>query len=201
MKTLRLIVVVSLCLGFGCKSRVLTNTPRSAIEQLLLSGAVDRALDNFDLPNLAGWKVHVDFTNLKTFDVEYVRLATRVRVARLGATLVEKAEEADYTVEIACGGLGTEFKSSFVGLPPMPVPNSPVATPEAAVYRSGEQTGIVKLLIFVHQKGRLLSAAHYYAKCDRDESVLLWQNYQKSDNIREGWERSDQKISEKKKQP
>jgi len=49
----------------GCASRHVTNTPRSAIEQLLLSGAVDRALEKFSLPELSGKKLFVDFTNLK----------------------------------------------------------------------------------------------------------------------------------------
>ena len=191
---IRTVAIVLLCGLGGCRSRPITNTPRSAVEQLLLSGAVDRALDRLRIPEVVGKKLYLDFTNLKGYDVEYVRVATRVRFAHMGATLVEKAEEADYTVEVALGSLGTEFKSSVVGLPALPVPNSPVPTPEVPAYRSGEQTGIVKLLVFIHQKGRLVLATHSYAKCDRVESFLMGWRFTETDQVREGWERSDVEV-------
>ena len=100
-------------------------------------------------------------------------------------------EAADFVAEIACGALAIEFKSSVVGIPSLPVPNSPVGTPEIHAYRSSEQTGIMKLLIFVHAKGRLVMAGHYYAKCDRNESFVGQWRFQRGDDIREGWERSD----------
>jgi len=164
------------------------------VEQLLLSGAVDRALEKFRLPEIVGKKLYVDFTHLNSYDVEYVRLATRVRFARLGAVLVEKVEESELVAEVACGGLGTEFKTEVVGMPALPVPNSPAATPELTAYRTGEQTGIVKLLILVHAKGRLITAVHCYAKCDREESFVLGWRLQRSDQVREGWERADQQL-------
>ena len=181
-----------LLVAAGCSARQVTNTPRSALEQLLLSGAVDTALEGLQLPEVSGKKLHVDFTNLKAYDVEYVRLAARVRFAQLGAVLVEKPEEADLIAEVASGGLGTEFKSSMVGMPSLPVPNSAVATPEMPAYRGGEQTGIVKLLIFLHRNGKLIAARHCYAKCDRDESFMLWWRFQRQDDVREGWEEADQ---------
>lgn len=184
------------CCAFGCSSRLVTNTPRSAIEQLLLSGAVDRALEKLELPELAGKTVFVDFANLKAYDAEYIKVATRARLARIGATLLEKPEEADFVVEVASGGLGIEFKKAMVGLPAIPVPNSPMPMPEAPLYRTTEQTGIFKLLIFVHSKGRFVAACHYYAKYDRDESFILWWRFQRKDDIREGWERSDDLLKQ-----
>ncbi len=97
--------------------------------------------------------------------------------------------------EIACGALGTEFKTVMVGLPPLPVPNSPTPLPEASVYKSSEQTGIVKILIFVHAKGRFVAANQYYAKADRNESFVFWWRFHSQDDVREGWERADLKLA------
>ncbi|MHC4716922.1 MAG: DUF6655 family protein, partial [Planctomycetota bacterium] len=125
MKRLALLCVVSTC-GLGCSSRTLSNTPRSAIEQMLLSGAVDKAMAKLDLPEVADRNVFIDFSNLKSYDVEYVRAATRARICGLGATLVDKADDADLVAEVSSGGLGIEFKSGTVGIPALPVPNSPL---------------------------------------------------------------------------
>ena len=48
-------------------------------------------MERFSMPELAGKKVHVDFTNLKCTDAEYVRVALRARIAQQGAVLVEAA--------------------------------------------------------------------------------------------------------------
>jgi len=171
-----------------------SNTPRTAIEQLLLSSAVDHALAKLDLPEAAGKKVFVDFTYLQAVDAEYIKVAARARFAQIGATLVDKSEKADLIAEVASGALGTEYKTSMLGMPALPVPNSPVATPEMLAYRTSEQTAIFKLMIFVHEKGKFIAANHYYAKADRDESFVLFWRFQRQDDVREGWEKADLKL-------
>lgn len=173
-------------------------TSRTAIEQLLLSSAVDRAMERLDMPVLRGAKVYVDFTNLNCTDAEYVKVALRARVAKLGATLAKSADQADCTMEVASGALAMEHKTGMVGLPALPVPNSPVPLPEVSFHKTVEQTAIVKLLIFVHKDGQFLAADQYYAKADRDESFILWYRYQRQDDVREGWERADVKLGQKK---
>jgi len=198
-KTLH-IAAAALLACVGCTSRTVSNTPRTAIEQLLLSGAVDRALAKFNVPELSGKKLYADFTNLKAYDAEYVKVAARARFAAIGATLVDKAEDADYIAEVASGGLGTEFKESSLGLPAIPMPGSPTAFPELPIFKGVERTGLMKLLIFVHAKGRFVAAAHYYAACERDEQFILFFRFQWRDDIREGWEKADLDVrgSEKK---
>jgi len=189
-----MLAIMFLCLG-GCSSRLVTNTSRSAIEQMLLTGAVDKALKKFSLAEVKGAKVYLDFSNLAAADAPYIKTAARARFSELGATLVDKGEEAELIAEIACGALGTEFKTSIVGLPPLPVPNSPIPLPEASVYKSSERTGIVKILIFVHADGKFVAADHYYAKADRDESFVFWWRFQRQDDVRDGWERADLKLA------
>ena len=182
-----------ICLA-GCTTRTFTNTERTAIEQLLLSGAVDKAVDKFNIPQVAGRKTYLDFTNLKSYDVEYVRTAIRVRFAEIGAILVDTAEQADYLAEITSGAFGTEYKSSLLGIPALPVPGSPVSLPELALCRGVEQTAIIKLLVFIRSNGKLVAADRYYGKAERDESFLLWSRFQTTDDIRTAWEEADKKL-------
>ncbi len=184
----------------GCGTRTFTNTDRAAIEQLLLSGAVDNALEKLDIPQLAGKKTYLDFTNLKSYDLEYVKAAVRARFAEIGAHLVENAEQADYVAEISSGALGTEYKSSILGIPAIPVPGSPTPLPELALARSIEQTGIAKLLVLVHSNGKVVSTGHYYGKVERDESFILWFRFQPKDDIRTRWEAADEKVKAKSAQ-
>jgi len=193
------ILLVVFMLPGGCSSRLVTNTSRSAIEQMLLTGAVDKAMTKLRLPEVAGKKVYVDFSRLQAVDAGYVQVAVRARLAELGAVLVDKPERAELTAEVASGALGTEYKNAVVGLPALPVPNSPIPLPAAPAYRATERTGIVKLLIFLHAQGKFVAANHYYAKADRGESFLLWWRFQRADEVREGWERADLKLRERDK--
>jgi hypothetical protein len=193
-------VVFASGLLVGCSTRTVTSTPRSAIEQLLLSRAVDKALARFDMPELRGRKVHADFANLQCTDADYVKVALRARMAEQGATLVAAGDKPDYTVEVASGALAMELKKGMVGLPEFPVPQSPVGTPEAPLYRKIEQTAIVKLLIFVHTGGRFVAAEQFYAKADRDESFILWYRFQTKDEVREGWEQADERLQVRQEQ-
>jgi len=199
---MKYIIWTSLLVTFaaGCGTRTFTNTERAAIEQLLLSGAVDNALEKLDIPQLAGKKTYLDFTNLKSYDVEYVKAAVRARFAEIGAHLAEDAKQADYVVEISSGALGTEYKSSILGIPSIPIPNSPTPFPELALARGVEQTGIAKLLVLVHSNGKVVSTGHYYGKVERDESFVLFFRFQPKDDIRTRWESADEKVKAKSAQ-
>lgn len=193
MKRLAFVGLLSVLLA-GCSSRTVSNTARTAVEQLLLSRAVDISLERFDLPEAAGKSVHVDFSNLKAYDGEYIKVAVRARFAEIGAILVGSAEGADYVAEVASGCLGMETKNTLVGIPSLPVPNSPLPLPEASVYRTVEQTAIMKLFIFVHSEGRFIASGRYYGKADRDESFVLWHRFQRADDIRSGWESEEIRL-------
>ena len=191
-----LTLTVLMLIAAGCSTRTVSNSPRTAIEQMLLSTAVDSALEKFEMPEARGKKVYIDVANLTGSDSAYMKVAVRGRFATIGAILTAVPDDAELTAEVACGCLGTEYKKFTLGLPSIPVPGSVIPTPEASVYRNVEQTGIMKLLIFVHAKGKFVSLDRYYAKSDREESFLLWHRWQKNDDIRESWEKADIKIEQ-----
>jgi hypothetical protein len=191
------IIVIAALASSGCSSRTFSTTSRTAIEQLLLTRAVDVAMVKFDMPELANKKVFIDFTNLKCYEAEYVKLAVRNRIAQTGSILVPSAETADLTIEVAAGALALEYKQGVVGMPPLPVPNSPVPMPAMPFYKTTEQTAIVKLLIFVHDSGKFVASHMYYAKADRDESFIMHWRSSKTDDVRTGWEQSELKPKPK----
>ena len=191
-----LLVLLSLMIFTGCSSRTVSNTPRTAIEQMLLSVAVDTALDKFHLPEVENKKVYIDFTNLEGVDSGYIKVAVRARFAQLDASLTGKPDEAELITEVASGCLGTEYKNFIIGIPSIPVPGSPATLPELSLFRKVEQTGIMKFLIFVHRNGQFVSLDQYYARADRDESFFLWHRSQQKDNIRESWEKADAKLKQ-----
>jgi hypothetical protein len=181
-------------LVIGCASRKFSNTERTAVEQLLLSTAVDNAVGKFHIPQLAGKKTYLDFSNLNCYDAEYVKTAVRARFTEIGTSLVEEQNQADYIAEISSGALGTEYKSSLLGIPPLPVPGSPIPSPQLALASNVEQTGIVKLLVFVHSNGKTVTKEHYYGKAERIERFFLWWRSQPTDDIRKAWEKADEKL-------
>ncbi|MBC8372459.1 MAG: hypothetical protein ISS69_11030 [Phycisphaerae bacterium] len=183
--------------SLGCTSRTFSTTSRTAIEQLLLTRAVDVAMVKFDMPELANKKVFIDFTNLKCYDAEYVKVAVRSRIAQIGSRLADSADDADLTVEVASGALALEYKTGVIGMPALPVPNSPAPLPAMPFYRSTEQTAIVKLLIFVHDSGKFVASHMYYAKADRDESFILQWRATQQDDVRTGWEQAELKPKSK----
>ena len=200
MKHFVLTIATSVLLA-GCGSRQISSTARTAIEQLLLSTAVDHAMAKLEVPELRGKTVFLNLTKLAGTDVEYVKVALRARLTQQGVRLVPAEEKADCTVEVASGALGTEHKSTLVGIPAAPVPQSSLPFPEVALYKTVDQTAILKLLLFVHEKGRFITSAQYYAKSDRDESFILWWRFQRQDDVRSGWEKADLRTAAKSSEP
>ena len=194
-------LVTSLCatlgISTGCSTRRTSTTARTAIEEMLISTAVDKAMLKLNLAIPKGSKVLIDFSNFKATDAEYLKVALRAKVARDGMTLVDDAKDADYVMEVASGALAMEDKSSLIGMPALPVPQSPVPSPEVPLFKTIEQTAIVKLLVFVQQKGKFVACDRYYAKADRDESFLMWYRFQREDDVRKGWERADTELTAK----
>jgi len=135
MKYVLILTVVTLLTG--CTSRTISNTSPTAIERLLLSIAVDTAFDKISLPQLANAKAYLDYSNLQSYDPEYVKSIFWAHVA----AIVEKPDEADYIIQVACGPLDNECKDTLLGIPPLPVPGSPMTLPDLAYGNMSNRSG------------------------------------------------------------
>src|SRR5439155_10449112 len=112
-----------LTLMLGCATTRMTDTARTATEQLLISNAVDQAVSQIDFRPLAGKTVFCDPQYLDgAVDRGYVISSLRQQLLAIGATLQDDRAKAEYVVEVRSGAIGTDRHSLLVGVPQMTVP-------------------------------------------------------------------------------
>ena len=145
------LVTVVLSLGLAaaaCTSDRESFPPRTAMEQLLISGAVDDALRRLKLDIPAGTKIWVDAGNFDGYDQKYAVGAIRDRLLWLGAQIVADRGSAETVVEIRSGALSIEDTDSLLGIPgaqvPIPLAGS-LSTPQIPLFKSGRATGVAKI--------------------------------------------------------
>ena len=143
---LRLFLSVSVLLCCGCVSTRTSNTARTAKEQLLISNSVDRALEKVDFRPFAGGTVFLEEKYLDCVDKNYVVASIRHRVLRAGGRLVKKSDAADVILEVRSGGVGTDTKDWFLGMPKLALPGPlPLSLPEVKLVARESQKGVAKL--------------------------------------------------------
>jgi hypothetical protein len=149
-------LVLLLC---GCTTAQTSNTARTATEQLLISNAVDHALDKVDFRPFAGQTVYLEEKYIDCVDKNYVIASIRHRLLTAGASLVTSAESADVVVEPRSGGVGTVSSESFVGVPEIALPGM-VTLPEVRLVNRTRQEGTAKigLVAYDPQSGAVLGA-------------------------------------------
>lgn len=128
----------------GCTSTSSSNTKRTAVEQLLISNAVDQSLDKVDFHPFAGKTVFLDDKYLECTDKNYLVSSIRHRLLRSGAHLAGKAEEADVVVEPRAGAVGTNTVDAFLGMPEIVLPGM-LTLPEVRFLERKNQEAIAKI--------------------------------------------------------
>lgn len=140
-----------LFLTFGltaCTTVNESNPARTAMEELLISTAADRAADKLVLALPFGSKVFVDGSNFEGTDSKYALAAIHHSLLAHNLKLMDKRENAQIIVEVRAGALSTQKSQTLVGLNafdiPVPFASNSVAIPEIALYSKESQTGIAK---------------------------------------------------------
>lgn len=150
-----LVIAATICtlMGFsGCTTTRTTDTPRTGMEQLLISNAVDQALDKYDFQAIQGKSVFIDEKYLDSIDKGYLLSSIRERVLYNGGKIAAKAEDSDVTLEIRSGSVGTDNLETFVGIPNMSVPGIlPIEIPDVKVWNRTSQMGTAKLGILAYE--------------------------------------------------
>ncbi len=152
-------------LGTGCG----TTINRVATEQLLLSDAIDDAVNQIDFSHFRGQRCYLDTSYLRQnpntgiINSEYVVSSLRQQVVTAGALLQEKRADADIVIEPRVGALGTDGHEIVYGVPqggsiagaataftntPVPVPS----IPEIAFGKNDSQSGIAKISVFAYDR-------------------------------------------------
>jgi hypothetical protein len=134
----------------GCGSVRETLPARSALEQLLISTAADRAVATLALQPFLGKSVYIDAANLECQDKAYVLQRLRSALRSAGARVVDHSEEAEIVLEAAAGVLSIDRRDMLFGLPALPFPfqvgGQTLRLPEVPLWKLVTYGGRAKLL-------------------------------------------------------
>lgn len=159
-------LLLSSVLGGCALTQEVSKTPRSAIEQLLLSQAVERALESLEVPLPEGESVRVEVSGLQSdrahlhldeqdetfgvidspsWDLAFVRDLVVGRLGELGYRVRKRDEEATYLVRVLVRAMGTNQGKTFFGIPPIQSLIIPFALPQLTLYQEQDQLAHVRL--------------------------------------------------------
>jgi hypothetical protein len=117
------LVVIAILLVSGCGTTRMSDTLRTGTEQILLSAAIDRSLNEIDFSILSGKDVFFDPQYLKgVSDEGYIVSSIRQRLLSEGVFLKSIRDEATYVVEARAGAVGTNRQDVLVGIPQTSLP-------------------------------------------------------------------------------
>ncbi|MDH5724698.1 MAG: hypothetical protein OEY60_04425, partial [Nitrospira sp.] len=156
---------IATVLLMGCAlEQEVSRTPRTAVEQVLLTQAVEQALVNLTVQLPEGVNVDVDATGLESGrsqlrmtnadrgaidhpsrDILYVRDIVAAELGRRGYRVSARDTESPYLVRVMAESFGTMQGSIFVGMPPVQSVLIPFSLPELTLYKRQNQSGYARL--------------------------------------------------------
>jgi len=178
----------------GCTTDRMTEPGQTASEQLLISTAIDRAVEHLDPTIPPGTRLFIDAQYFDTAPGDaalyskYAIASIRDRLLQRGARLVDDRHAADMVAEVRTGAQSIDHHDFLIGIPSIPVPvpftTTVATTPKIALYEDDRQTGIAKLAITAFDKDGALTASTgpVYGRSDKASWTLL---------VVIGWERED----------
>ena len=161
----------------GCTTSRQSDTQRTAMEQMLISNAVDRALSQIDLSVVQGQPVYLETKYLDAVDQGYILGTLRHQVLAAGGQLVDEQAESTITLEVRSGGVGTDNVDRFVGFPGMALPGPmPVELPEVPLWNRITQFGTAKLGVAAYateSRQMLQCGGQFLARSDESQWTVL----------------------------
>jgi hypothetical protein len=162
------LLAAGLIAAAGCGTTRWTDTQRTATEQILVTDAIDRAVNQISFRPLAGQTVFLDTQYLKLAnpallnndDPQYLISSLRQHLLASGCILKEKREDALYVVEARSGVLGTDRHDLLYGVPqtnlagvaPVQGFGVPAAIPEIPLAKKTVQRGVAKIAVFAYHR-------------------------------------------------
>jgi hypothetical protein len=159
-----LFALSSVALVAGCG----TMKNHMATEQLLISDAIERAIDQIDFSPLANSTVYLDtqyitkVTAQGFLNNDYIRSALRERLMMSKCKLSENAADAEFVVEVRVGALGTDAHEVNYGIPAsQPIASTASilsgsvavpALPEVSFAKKDERRGAATFHVFAFRR-------------------------------------------------
>jgi hypothetical protein len=149
----------------GCSTIRVTNPPRTATEQFLMSAAATKAISQLAVDTLRDRTVFVETkylaaTTQPTDDQAFFIGELRAKLLLGGVRLVDDRQKAQIILEVRSGGLGIDELDFLLGIPSLyatgnTTPSNslgelPLATPEIAIVKSIRQKGYAQVAIVAY---------------------------------------------------
>jgi hypothetical protein len=152
--------VVFLLIGLttGCGTTRVSDTTRTATEQLLISHSIDDTVSNLDFRMLAGKPVYLDAQYLEgVTDKGYLISSLRQHLLACGGLLQEDRKKATYVVEARAGSIGTDRNDLLFGVPQMTIPSVMPGIPsgmipEIALAKKTNRRAVAKIAVFAYNR-------------------------------------------------
>jgi len=138
--------------------------PRTPIEQLLISEAIQGAMKDLALDiERPGTKMHLDTTGL-TDEQHFLEQVLRGWLGQKGFEMFEDVKDADYRAIVVVQALGTQQSIKFFGMPASSSAWLPISLPELALYKKNREQGYARFYfdIFDAKTGRYLRSTREY---------------------------------------
>lgn len=156
----QLVLAMMVCAVFasGCGTTKWSDTGRTGTEQLLISNAIDSAIDKIDFSPLLDKRVFLDTKSIEGItDNKYLTMSLRQHLAASGGLICNDKDLADYIVEVRAGAIGTDRDEMLIGIPAFNLPSLPGAAvsgaiPEIPFVKRTKQRGIAKMAVFAYNK-------------------------------------------------
>ncbi len=173
--------------GVGCATIRVTDPPRTASEEFLLTGAAQRAVDQLTVDALRDRLVWIETGYListtqpfdrsflvgevrqPSFEQIFLIAAVRAKLLASGVRLATRREQAQIILEIRSGGLSIDRTEFLLGIPATAIPYSSsstvgavaVATPELSILKSTKQHGFASVAYVAYwaDTGELLTVS------------------------------------------
>ena len=186
---MRSAVLASLLLLAACSLTRESNPARTATEELLISTAIDRAVEGLKLDIPKGTSVYLDTSNFEGTDSKYAVSSIAERVLLAGGDLTPDRSKADMVVAIRSGALSTDSDGFLLGIPAtgVPVPlTGTVNLPEVALLKRAETRGVAKFAASLYdaKTGALKSVSGAsYGFSHRTHWVVLLAGWTRDDTV------------------
>ena len=148
-------LAILLAMLVGCGTTRMSDSKRTATEQLLVSQAIDRAVMRVDVRPLAGRKVFLETAFMDDVeDGKYLESALRHQLMASGCLLAKDRDSSEVVVEARAGAVGTDRSSVLLGIPATSVTlkGNETSTPELVLAKRSEQRGVAKLSIYAYER-------------------------------------------------
>ena len=149
--------LLMVCITGCAATRETTKSPRSPIEQLLLTQSLRRGLAEASLPLNPKNTVFIETIGL-TADQAFAQAVVTSWVGQQGLHVRATREEARYHMKVQLHAFGTELEKTFFGLPPITSVLIPFSLPEITLYGIIKQLGYAQFSfdIIDSKNGQLL---------------------------------------------